>query len=92
MALCARLNRETIPMTQAAYLVAELTTLVAELRNPTTVFSRDQLADLAERARHDAAALDATPVGSEAVPSNAARRPRVEGGAQIIPLFGRCQP
>jgi hypothetical protein len=75
-------------MTQAAYLVAELATLVIELRNPRTVFSRDQLADLAERARADAASLTT----GAAVPPNAARRPRAEGGAQIIPLFGRCQP
>lgn len=85
------LNRETITMTQANYLVAELTTLVVELRNPKTVFSRDQLADLAERARADAAALGTMRIGGKPVPSNAGHRPRVEGGAQIIPLFGSHQ-
>jgi hypothetical protein len=76
-------------MTQASYLVAELATLVVELRNPRTAFSRDQLADLAERARHDAVALGTMPIAG--VPPNAKRRPRVEGGAQIIPLFGSRQ-
>lgn len=68
-------------MTQAAYLVAELATLVDELRNPRTVFSRDQLADLAERARHDAAALNQEPLAARP-----ARRQAPIGGATIIPF------
>jgi hypothetical protein len=71
-------------MTQAAYLVAELTTLVVELRNPKTVFSRDQLADLAERARRDAADLGTIPIVDRPAPQIAQC-----SGATIIPFRRR---
>ena len=66
------------------YLLAELDTLASELRRPTGTLSRSQLADLAERARHDAAGIWPNDEGSR---SDLPRRGRV-GSAEIIPLFG----
>lgn len=84
-------------MTQPAqrYLVAELATLADELRNPRTPLSRSQLADLADRAWRDATFLASgadMPAGRYGKPYNASNgdaHAMPEGGATIIPLFGR---
>lgn len=77
-------SREPVMSHAARYLVAELATLVDELRNPRTPLSRSQLADLADRAWRDASSLT-----TDLEPTARASAPRVlpEGGAQIIPLF-----